>query len=200
VLLDGPRGADALGAALSDAQTYGLIAAAITSQVADAAVASQVMKSDAYSFDPEAPWGTLASYLCAYDVHTVNPGASALESNKLPQFTRAWTSHWTAWCASWKVPDVSDALSTDVVSPVPALLFRGDLSAFGSRRWIARIERGLANAQTVVFPTLGSGLLEGGPACLSDLRHRFLEDPTAKLPIAACAGKSPAIDFVAPTG
>jgi class 3 adenylate cyclase/pimeloyl-ACP methyl ester carboxylesterase len=199
VLLDGPRSADALGAALGDANSYSLIPAAITSPTADAVTADAVARSDYYSFHPAAPWGTLASYLCAYDVHTEDPNALALEATTNPQFTRAWTAHWPQWCAAWKVPDVSAALSTDVVSPVPALLFRGDLNAFGNAQWMRRIERGLSHAQTVTFPTLGGGLLANGPPCLSHLRTEFLAHPTMKLNTAACAKQSPPINFVAPS-
>jgi hypothetical protein len=72
------------------------------------------------------------------------------------------------------------------------------VTAFGNANWLRKIERGLSNAQTVVFPTLGSGLLVGGPACLSALRREFLAHPTAKLDTASCEKKSPPIDFVAP--
>ena len=97
------------------------------------------------------------------------------------------------------MPDVSDALSNDVVSPVPALLFRGDLTSVGSVDWLRRVQRGLSHDQTVTFPTLGSGLLVNGPPCLSKLRREFLTDPTAKLDTAACSKQSPPIDFVIPS-
>ena len=156
VLIDGPRIADVLGAALGNSDTYSLIPAAITAPTGDSVAAGQVVESDYYSFHPDAPWGTLASYLCAYDVHTEDPDVLALEAGRLPQFTRAVPAHWTDWCKGWKVPDVSDALSAAVVSPVPALLFRGDLSAFGNDDWMRAIQHGLSHAQTVTFPTLGA--------------------------------------------
>jgi class 3 adenylate cyclase len=197
VLLDGPRLADTLAAALEDPSTYHLIPAAITEANTDALTASVYVRSDFYSFHTDAPWGTLASYLCAYDVHTEDPNASALERETTPQFTRARTSHWQEWCNAWNVPDVSPELSEDIVSPVPAFFFRGELTAFGNDGWLQRIEHGMSHAHAVVFPTLGGGLLTTGPQCLSDLRRAFLTHPTAKLDTEACAKQSPPIDFVA---
>ena len=199
ILLDGPRAADALAAALMDAGTYRLIPAAITSPNSNSIVGGQVIRSDFATFHPDtAAWGTLASYLCAYDVHTIDHNAATLEADTLPQFTRAQTKPWAQWCQAWKVPDVSEALSADVAGPVPALLFRGDLTPFGSDDWLRRVRRGLSRDQTVTFPTLGSGLLASGPPCLSKLRREFLADPTAKLDTAACSKQSPPIRFVAP--
>ena len=146
-LLDGPRAADTLAAALGDANAYRLIPAAITSPATSAVVGDAFVSSDFYSFHPEAPWGTLASYLCAYDVHTEDPDAVALTARTRPQFTRAWTAHWTQWCKTWKVPDVSEELSTGVVGSVPALFFRGELTAFGSDDWLRRIDRELSHAR-----------------------------------------------------
>ena len=83
-----------------------------------------------------------------------------------------------------------------MVGSVPALFFRGDLNAFGSDDWLRRIQRGLSHVNTVKFPTLGGGLLTGGPPCLSDLRRRFLTNPTARLDTGACAKASPPIRFV----
>ena len=202
VLFDGPRAADALAAALEDPSTYHLIPAAITlldSSSAAAVRAGEVVRSDPDSFHPDgALWGTRASYICSYDIHTQTPSVIALEASTLPQFTRGWPSPWVDWCKSWKVPDVSGELSADVVSPVPALLFRGDLTAVGNPQWLRQVQRGLSHDQTAEFPTLGSFLLAGGPPCLSALRREFLAHPTAKLDTASCEKKSPPIDFVAP--
>ena len=93
---------------------------------------------------------------------------------------------------------MSATLSQPVVSNVPALFFRGDLSPDGNPTWIPTLARGLANMQSVVFPTLGTDLLANGPACLSALRRQFLEDPAAKLDTNGCEQKSPKIQFVAP--
>ena len=96
------------------------------------------------------------------------------------------------------MPDVAPELSEDIVSPVPAFFFRGELTAFGNDGWLRQIEHGMSRAQAVVFPTLGGGLLTSGPQCLSDLRREFLAHPTAKLDTEACAKQSPPIEFVAP--
>ena len=179
-----------------DAGTYRLIPAAITSPNSNSIVGGQVIRSDFATFHPDtAAWGTLASYLCAYDVHTIDHNAATLEADTLPQFTRAQTKPWAQWCQAWKVPDVSEALSADVAGPVPALLFRGDLTPFGSDDWLRRVRRGLSRDQTVTFPTLGSGLLASGPPCLSksparvpgrsdrEARHRHLLEAVAAHPL-----------------
>jgi hypothetical protein len=199
VLLDGPRAADALAAAMGNPDTYKLIPTAIQAGGADAVVAAQYAASDFGSFHPDAAlWGTVASYQCAYPVHTVDTNAVALEASTLPQFTRALTAHWATWCRGWKVPSVAARLSMDVAGPVPALLFRGDLTPVGNTDWLRRVQRGLSRDQSVTFATLGGDLLSNGPPCLSALRRAFLADPTAKLDTAACAKQSPPITFVTP--
>jgi hypothetical protein len=135
--------------------------------------------------------------LCAYDVHTVDPRALAIEGKALPQFVSLQPGPWVQWCAGWKVPDISETLSADVVSDVPAFVFRGDLEPQGNPGWIPKIERGMSNAQAVIFPTLAGDLLSEGPPCLSALRRQFLANPHAKLATAACADQPP-IQFVAP--
>jgi hypothetical protein len=198
VLLDGPRAADALASALSNPDTYKLIPSAIASR-ADAVVAGQYAASDFGSFHPEsALWGAVASYQCAYGAQAIDTNAAALEARTLPQFTRALPAHWSTWCKGWKVPSAYDELSREVASPVPALLFRGDLSPLGNQDWLRRVQRGLSRDQTVTFATLGGDLLANGPPCLSALRRAFLAGPTRKLDTAACAKQSPPITFVAP--
>jgi class 3 adenylate cyclase len=196
VLMDGPRVADALASALGNPGTYGLIPAAITAPSATPVVAAQVLSGDYYLWHRDAPWGALASYLCAYDIHTADPGGIALAARTLPQFRTGHDAHWVDWCGAWKVPDVSDALSSDVAGSEPAFLFRGNLSPSGDASWIANVERGLSQAQTAVFPTLGDGLTSGGPPCLADLQRAFLANPTAKLATSACVRQSPPISFV----
>jgi class 3 adenylate cyclase/pimeloyl-ACP methyl ester carboxylesterase len=196
VLIDGPRLADALRGALSsgDATVYKLIPAAITQTTTEAAVASEAVEQETYRAD--APWGGFASYLCAYDRHTEDPQGLAIEARALPQYVGLQPGHWVQWCAGWKVPDISETLSAEVVSDVPTLIFRGDLSPDGNPQWIFKIERGLSKVQTLVFPALGGDLLLNGPPCLSALRRQFLANPHAALATAACEVQPP-IPFVA---
>jgi class 3 adenylate cyclase/pimeloyl-ACP methyl ester carboxylesterase len=199
VLLDAPRTADALANALRDPNTYPVIPAAIEAtdkNSAETIIASVVVQAEYPS--PNAPWGAAASYNCAYDVNTQDLQGEALEAHTLPQFVRAISAQWTAWCKTWNVPDVSAVLSQPIVSDVPALFFRGDLAPDGNPNWIPTIARGLANVHTVVFPTLGSDLLANGPPCLSALRRAFLANPSATLDTTACERKSPKIQFIAP--
>jgi pimeloyl-ACP methyl ester carboxylesterase len=199
VLLDGPRSAEALAAGLADPTAYPLIPGAIdpaNEKTAAATIASAVARLE---YPPaDAPWGAAASYRCAYDVHTQDPQGEALRADTLPQFVRSDNARWTAWCKAWNVPDVSQRLSQPVVSNVPALFFRGDLSPDGNPNWIPAIARGLSNVQTVVFPTLGTDLLANGPPCLSAIRRQFLANPTATLNTTACEKQSPKIQFLAP--
>ncbi len=197
LLLDGPREADALAAALTDASTYGAIPAAIYQPRSSAIEATLVLQED--RLVPDAPWGAQASYYCAYDVHTQDPQGQSLAAQTLPEFVRAHDAFWSEWCKAWKVPDVSSQLSADVVNDVPVLAFRGDLTPDGSADWLAKLGRGLFAMQTAVFPTLGSDLLANGPPCLSALRREFLANPSATLDTAGCAKRSPPIRFIAPS-
>jgi class 3 adenylate cyclase/pimeloyl-ACP methyl ester carboxylesterase len=196
VLLDGTRGADGLAVALGDPKTYALIPAAIAQTTGQPAAAAEAVQADYTT--PSEPWGAEASYGCSYDLNTIDGQAQILEARTLPQFVRSELVTWTQWCNVWKVPNIAAALSTPIVSDVPTLLFRGDLAPNGNPTWIPTIERGMSNAQDVVFPTLGRDLLANGPPCLSALRRAFLASPDAKLDTAACAKQSPPIRFVAP--
>jgi class 3 adenylate cyclase/pimeloyl-ACP methyl ester carboxylesterase len=203
ILLDGPRSADALTYALSEPSTYPLIPQAIdpTNQpTALATVAAAAAQVDTPPPAEQATWGASASYICASDINTQDAEGERLQAQTLPQFVQAHSAEWNQWCKAWNVPDVSALLSRPVVSNVPALFFRGDLAPDGNPNWIPTTSRGLANAQTVVFPTLGSDLLAGGPPCLSALRRQFLANPDATLDTTACEKQSPAIQFVAPGG
>ncbi len=197
VMLDGPRSADALAAALDsgDPDTYKLIPSVIAQSGADAVVASLALDQEA--FNPTAPWGAFMSYICAYDIHTQDAQGLAVEARSLPEYVGSQFAHFGQWCSAWKVPDISATLSAGVVSDVPTFIFRGDLSPSGNPQWIPKIERGLSNVQTVVFPTLAGDLLVDGPPCLSALRREFLKNPDAKLATAACEDQPP-IPFVAP--
>ena len=196
MLLDGTRGADGLAVALGDPSTYPLIPAAITQTTGQPEAAAEAIKAD-YS-EPSDPWGAAASFNCSYDISTLDRQAQILEARTLPQFARSDRISWAQWCTVWKVPSIAAAVSQPVVSNVPALLFRGNLSPDGNPTWIPTIARGLANAQTVIFPTLGNDLLENGPPCLSALRRLFLANPLAPLDTTGCAKQSPSIQFVAP--
>jgi class 3 adenylate cyclase/pimeloyl-ACP methyl ester carboxylesterase len=202
ILLDTSRIADALAFALAQPSAYPLIPEAIdpTNQTAAlATIASAAAQSDYPPQGADATWGAEASYGCAYDINTQNVQDETLEAHTLPQFAQANGAEWTQWCKAWNVPDISATLSQPVISNVPALFFRGALAPDGNPNWIPTITRGLSNAQTVVFPTLGSDLLAGGPPCLSALRRQFLADPNATLDTAACEKQSPPIQFIAPS-
>ena len=79
------------------------------------------------------------------------------------------------------------------------MLFRGNVNPDGNPTWIPTIERGMSNAQSVIFPSLGRDLLASGPPRPSVLRRQFLANPDATLDTTACAKQSLAIQFVAPS-
>jgi class 3 adenylate cyclase/pimeloyl-ACP methyl ester carboxylesterase len=199
VLMDGHREIDALQLALSDAASYPVIASAIAQPGLDNVAASIVV--DGTTLDANAPWGAYLSYTCSYDFQTVDANRVAIEARTYPELVGSMSYAWPRWCTAWKVPDVSSPLSRDVVSDVPTLLFRGDVTPHGTSDWLSRIERGLTRAQGIVFPTLGSDLLSNGPPCLSKLRGEFLDDPTEDFTseAAACATSSPPVHFATPS-
>ena len=202
LLVEGPRAADGLAAVLDADNLHNLLAAGVTdpsgTSIVGAATGAQT--NPGFAIYPDAEWGAYASYVCSYDIHTVDANIADLTARKLPQFVRSFYAHWSDGCdKAWKVPSLLDTLSVGVGGSVPALLFRGELSSTGNDTWIDEIRRDLPNAQSVSFATASGGLLEKGPPCLSDLRRKFLADPTAKLDTAACANQSPPIRFVTPT-
>jgi class 3 adenylate cyclase/pimeloyl-ACP methyl ester carboxylesterase len=198
VLVDGDRAADSLRYALGDSATYALIPAVLAETTPDAVVVDTLLQHDDLLWREDAPWGAIASYVCSYHVHVADPNVLALAARTWPEFVGEAAAHWTRWCASWNVPDVSSVVSVDFSTPIPTFIFRGDLSPDGSVEWVQTLARGLPNGQTAIFPTLGENLLATGPTCLSDLRRQFLAHPDAPLPIDACVAQSPPIPFTAP--
>ena len=200
VLVDGPRSADALGDALRAPSLYPLIPQVIEAAnvtTAQDTIAAAVAQGD---YPPQdAAWGAEASYICSYEANLQNPQGEAIQAQTLPQFVRSDDAEWTQWCKAWDVADLSAPMSQTVVSNVPALLFRGDLSPDGNPDWIPAIASRLSNVHSVVFRTLGSDLLASGPPCLSTLRRDFLAHPSAPLDEAGCERQSPRIAFVGPT-
>jgi class 3 adenylate cyclase/pimeloyl-ACP methyl ester carboxylesterase len=199
VLIDGNRNADAIAFGLGNPDTYPLIPPVVepaNETTSIATIATAVAQSSYPQLD--APWGAAASFMCAYAVHTENAEGEHVVAEAIPEFARASSVQWKRWCEVWKVPDLSAALSQPLVSDVPALFFRGDLSPIGNPNWLLALTRTLSNAQTVVFATLGNDLLSTGPPCLSALRRQFLTDPAAPLETAKCEQSSPKIQFVAP--
>jgi class 3 adenylate cyclase len=196
VLVDGFRLVDALHASLESADAYGLIPAAITSPTTSAAVATQTLIDDYYAWSPDVHWGTLASYICSYDVHTMDTGAMDVEKGATPQFVQSTPQRWPGWCGAWKVNDLNSKLDADVVSPVPTLIFRGHVNPQGRDEWVSTLQHGLSKSQAVIFPTLGGGLLVNGPPCLSALRRDFLANPSRTLDTTGCANLSPPVQWV----
>jgi hypothetical protein len=198
ILLDNHRAADALRGALGDPNTFSVIPSVLVETTADPVAGDTLLQHNPYLWDDQAPWGALLSYVCSYHIHTVDQNAAALSDRTHPEFVGDMYAHWPEWCSAWNVPDLSAALSVDVSSPVPVLAFRGDVSPSGSSDWTRTVLRGFANGHSAIFPTLGDDLLTTGPPCLSDLRRKFLADPSAPLDIPRCIAMSPAVHFVAP--
>ncbi len=202
LLLDGERVAQALNAALNSTGTYSLIPAAIK-QSSDTVIAGQAAKFDSPDLYPDFTWAAYLSYICSYDFRTVDVNSTALSVETAPAFNAGEIARLESWCKAWNVRGVPDAVFSPAASAVPALFFRGDLSASADPGWIHAVARGFPNSSTLVFPTLGDDFADSAPPCLADIRRKFLMQPKSKLPpveVAACVGSSPPIQFVTPSG
>ncbi len=198
LLLDGDRIAQALTSALTNTSTYTLIPAAITT-AAESVIASQALEYNAGTLDPANTWGAALSYICSYDLETIDPNGTALAAETAPAFSTGELAGFKRWCQAWDVPRVPDSVFAAASSPVPALFYRGALSPVGDVSWIQSVARSFPNSSSIVFPTLGDDFADSAPPCFTDLRRQFLANPTANLKTAACAAQSPEIQFVAPT-
>jgi len=200
VLVDGPRATDALEEALASSDTYGAIPAAISPRPLDNVIAPYARQHSITDLEGD-QLGANLSYICSYFVHVVDGVGSAIARRTYPEFVGTDASApWSAWCKAWNVPDLSEQLSVDVASQVPALLLRGSVSPYGDPQWIDQLARALPNATVATFPTLGNDVLVNGPRCLNDLRRQFLADPSADIEhaAAACVANSPPIPFAVP--
>jgi len=197
VLVDNARAADAIRFALGLPISYPVIPAAVYETTPDAVVASAVLENDRTLWDEFQPWGGLLSFECSYDVRTMFSN-TALTARTYPEFVDERFVQWPSWCDAWDVPRVSNSVFDSVGSPVPVFMFRGDLTPVGTSDWIDQLLRTMPNGRTAIFPTLGKGLFDDGPPCLSDLRREFLTDPTGPLDSTACVESVPAIAFAAP--
>jgi hypothetical protein len=130
-------------------------------------------------------------------VHTISPAVD-LSATARPEFAGLDDHALQRACKEWPIDAVPARDFDAFVSDVPTLIVEGGLAFFTTPQYVARIRSGLEHSSALYFRSLGNDILSAGvPSCLDDLRRRFLDNPSAHLATAACAGQSPKIDFVA---
>jgi class 3 adenylate cyclase/pimeloyl-ACP methyl ester carboxylesterase len=203
VLIDRDRLAHALAGALLDRSSYPLLAVGLTqagSDVLRGLTAGRAIEYHAEMLDPEFPWGAFLSLRCSYEPHTIAPG-HALSSQSLPAFAGVDDGLLEWQCRAWNVPKLPASAFDDERSvDVPTLIVQGGLAPTVSAEWPAQLrEDTFTRAIVITFATLSANpLSDGAPPCLSQLRQRFITNPTAPLNTSACASRTPIIDFVTP--
>ncbi len=201
VLLDGPRVSEAVSSGLDDSTAYALLAAGIAARNRTAGVdditADRVVLYNASDLDPTSDWGTQLSYNCSYEQYTVASGHT-LSDQAVPELSGV-DNGFLAWaCKSWPVKKLPDIAFDDPQTDVPTLAVSGDLAPNSDQSWPDAFQQSLTNATVAQFPTLNAQVLANNvPACLADLRKRFLTNPGASLDVEACTSQSPPIQFVA---
>lgn len=194
VLIDGYRMAQALQEALLNSSDYPALAAGLT-QAPTGLLATLI--ADNSGTNEGTPWGLEATLICGYASKTISP-ASGISTQQLPAFAGIAVDQPATknLCSFWKVDPLPGYYFDGVGSLVPTLIVRGDLSPFGDTTWPGAVQQNLQSASIGQFATLGEGILDTAPTCLSSLRRTFLATPSAHLAMAACTAQSPPISFV----
>ncbi len=206
ILLDGPRGDDALWDALGYRLNYPYIAAAVgangrVTAGGDTAVGTLLLDNNQSPFDSTYSWGADLSYLCTYHLHTINDATSALSNAALPEFAGIDSGALQWECKAWPVREISPVAFDEPSTTVPTLIVDSGLAPYVDPDWANTFRAGLPNATVLTFPTLDGNVLSGSdPPCLASLRRTFLADPTKALDTAPCEQQSPPIHFLTSLG
>jgi pimeloyl-ACP methyl ester carboxylesterase len=80
-------------------------------------------------------------------------------------------------CPIWNVGMAASAVSAPIVSNVPVLILEGTFDAATAPEWVDLITPDLKNAQVVLFPFTGHGVL-GKSTCAPSIMAAFLDNPT----------------------
>jgi pimeloyl-ACP methyl ester carboxylesterase len=80
-------------------------------------------------------------------------------------------------CPIWNVGIVAPAVSAPIVSNVPVLILEGTFDAATAPEWVDLITPDLKNAQVMLFPFTGHGVL-GKSTCAPSIMAAFLDNPT----------------------
>jgi DNA-binding SARP family transcriptional activator/pimeloyl-ACP methyl ester carboxylesterase len=200
VLLDPPRSSKELIQALTDHQYLNIVASGIYEPFKSLDVlASLVLQADYFWSVPGFPWATALSQWCSYDVYNLSPGRD-ISAQTRSDLAGGSNDDLPRACAVWPVKKMPEASFTPPPpSTVPILIFYGGLDAFVLPQWPTQLQNGFKDAVVARFQTLGQHITEqDDPPCINDLRRKFIADPHAPLPVAACEAQSPKINFVTP--
>jgi class 3 adenylate cyclase/pimeloyl-ACP methyl ester carboxylesterase len=144
-------------------------------------------------------WGGFLSRVCSYEIHTRSVGAAVAAATR-PEFAGYDDPAFRWTCAAWNVPEVQQAAFAPVSSDTPTLVVEQQLDPRWQPDTAVRLRAGLTNVSVLSFATLPGGAVAGDfPTCYNDLRRAFVRDPSRTLDTAACARRTPRIDFVVPT-
>jgi len=201
VYLDAGHGAQALLDALSNSDTFGLIAAVIGSPVrggvVDTATASRVVHNNEYLWDPNYAWGMQLSNGCSYDLYTIDAVGSDVSRRTVPELAGVDNGFLQRACKVWPVHKIPDVAFDDPATTVPTLIVTPNIQPGGDPAWADTFRRGLPNATVLKFATLDRTVLASGtPPCLATLRRAFLADPSKPIDGTACERQSPPINFL----
>ena len=89
-----------------------------------------------------------------------------------------------------------NAFTNPVVSPIPTLVINGTYDRATGTNWAAEVARHLPNAQLVIAPTIGHGVLYATNGCTLQVMRDFLASPT-NAPDTSCVSNL-VLDFPAP--
>jgi DNA-binding SARP family transcriptional activator len=211
IRFDGDRTAEAVGEGLANRSALPIVAAFIGHRPRNGMVDPQLdaqtnaLPSSAallfewWSANPHVPLATAMSDWCGYEFHTIQPFRQ-LSNRARPELAGVDTQGLENGCPEWPVPKAPDDEFTPLVSDVPTFILEGELSMWSSPEWVGMLRNGLSHTTSLLFPTLGAGVIgEGIPSCINDLRRQFLADPSVSLDVDGCVKQSPPIDFVVDT-
>ena len=112
------------------------------------------------------------SVICAEDVSRLNAAEAARVAGG-GVLGRESMVAWVAACTVWPAAGLPSGYFEPVRSDAPTLLLSGALDPVTPPRWGEEVLRGLGNAQHVVAPGAGHGVLVRG--CTADVIARFID-------------------------
>ena len=140
--------------------------------------AGEVVRSDSDSFHPDAAlWGTRASYICSYDIHTQTRASSRSKRARSRSSPADGRRPGPSGASRGRCPTSRASCRPTSPGPVPALLFRGDLTPSQSAVAAPGPARPVRTTSPCRSRRSASGLLASGPPCLSALAARVPRAP-----------------------
>jgi len=141
------------------------------------------------------PWGMWNSTFCEDVDPLMSRSTVAAMATAYPLLSGYAHAVLLELCDHWPT-NADSALDVEAKdSAVPALLLAGALSPDYGPANAREAAKSFKNATIAVFPNLTTGVLQGGPPCISALRLAFLRDPGGELDIDGCIAQVPPIAF-----